>query len=593
MNKRPESNVSPHAFAPAHAESCDAVQPAQAQGRSDLEAWQAAQPTNAFVDDTHFRPLVALYVQSEPLDAIHAELERFGAEVAGPVDALVRRNNLDANLPRLERYSDIGERIEQVEHHPSYHEAGRYIYGAGIMAAYEHAPNSAGVISRFYVSCYNGEAGHNCPAACTAGVIRVLQELAPAAIHTRYLPRFLSRDYDEHLEGAQFLTEVQGGSDVGLNATRAVQQPDGSYRLWGEKWFCSNIDAHVFLMTARFEDAPEGTRGLGLFFVPRILEDGSPNAFTIRRLKDKLGTRSMASAECDFRGVQAWHMGETDEGFKNMMRLVINTSRLFNSAACMGIARRAYVTARTYAAHRHAFGQPILNYPLVQETLANVKAEVDACVSGMMHLAWVADRVDGDTASENQLQFYRLALNLNKVRTAKSARWACVEGIEILGGNGAIESFSVLPRLLRDSIVCENWEGTHNTLQMQIMRDMQKYRVHEGFFAYLAELLEATSAQDRDEVDAVRQAIAESIQALQRVSALDPASATLAMRPQMDQLSWIMYASIRLWERAKLDNPTPSDTASIQQYIAHRITRAQDYSDASHLARIRQVVQDV
>lgn len=591
MNQPPKYTFTPDL--PAADSPCDAVQPAQAQGRSDLQAWQAAQPTNAFVEDTHFRPLVALYVKAKPLEAVHAELERFGAEVAGPVDELVRRNNLDANLPRLERYSGIGARVEQVEHHPSYHQAGRYIYGAGIMAAYAHAPNSAGVISRFYVSCYNGEAGHNCPAACTAGVIRVLQELAPEAIRQQYLPRFLSRDYDVHLEGAQFLTEVQGGSDVGLNATRALEQPDGSYRLWGEKWFCSNIDANVFLMTARLEDAPEGTRGLGLFFVPRILEDGSTNAFTIRRLKDKLGTRSMASAECDFRGAKAYHMGATDEGFKNMMRLVINTSRLFNSAACMGIARRAYVTARTYAAHRHAFGQPILDYPLVQETLANVKAEVDACTSGMMHLAWAADQVDSAQADDNLQQFYRLALNLNKVRTAKSARWACVEGIEILGGNGAIESFSVLPRLLRDSIVCENWEGTHNTLQMQIMRDMQKYRVHEGFFAYLAELLEATSAQDRDEVDAVRQAIAESIQALERVSALDPASATLAMRPQMDQLSWIMYASIRLWERAQLGNPTASDTASIRQYIAHRITKDQDYSDTSHLARIRQVVQDI
>jgi alkylation response protein AidB-like acyl-CoA dehydrogenase len=598
MNKQSDSKISQVEDLRDAQPTSDAVQPGQAEGRSDLQAWEASQPSNVYLADAHFQRLVPLYVQSEPLDALAAELERFGAEVASPVDELVRRNNLHQNLPRLERYSGIGERIEKVDHHPTYHEAGRYIYGSGIMAAYANHPNSAGVLSRFYLSSYNGEAGHNCPAACTAGVIRVLQELAPDEIREKYLPGFLSRDYDEHLEGAQFLTEVQGGSDVGKNATRAVKQPDGSYRIWGEKWFCSNIDADVFLMSARLEDPADasskaGTRGLGLFFVPRELDDGSTNDFTIRRLKDKIGTRSMASGECDFRGARAIHMGAPEDGFKNMMRLVINTSRLFNAAACMGSARRAYVTARTYAAHRRAFGRPILDYPLVQETLANLKAEVDACTSGMFHLAWLADRIDMGEADERRRQFFRMALNLNKVRTAKSARWACVEGIEILGGNGAIESFSVLPRMLRDSIVCENWEGTHNTLQMQVMRDMQKYGVHEGFFAYLSELLDACADEDRAQVDAVRRAIAESMQALQNIAGMDPGSATLAMRPEMDRLAWVMYASVRLWERAELERSDESDDASIQQFIAHRLHGRADYSDPDTLERIRLVSQEI
>lgn len=587
------TDFSPSTTDHAAPSSSDAVQPAQAQGRDDLKAWQAAQPTNIYESDAHFRRLVPLYVTAEPLDEINADLQRFGAEVVSPVDALVRENNLHQNLPRLERYTGIGERVEKIDHHPTYHEAGRYIYGSGIMSAYAHHPNSAGVLSRFYLSSYNGEAGHNCPAACTAGVIRVLQEIAPDEIRQKYLPGFLNRDYAEHLEGAQFLTEVQGGSDVGKNATRAELQPDGSYRIWGEKWFCSNIDADVFLMSARPDGAESGTRGLGLFFVPRLLEDGSVNEFTIRRLKDKIGTRSMASGECDFRGARAYHMGASDEGFKNMMNLVINTSRLFNAAACMGIARRAYVTARTYAAHRHAFGQPIIQYPLVQETLANVKAEVDACTSGMLHLAWLSDRIERDEADPNGAPFLRLALNLNKVRTAKSARWACVEGIEILGGNGAIESFSTLPRLLRDAIVCENWEGTHNTLQMQIMRDMQKYGVHKGFFAYLDSLLNACSEADQAHIAIVREAISKSQRALAELGTLEPGAATLAMRPQMDQLSWILYATIRLWERAKIGDCTDLDDASIQQYIAHRLGDQPDYSDPSVRSRISAVLQDL
>lgn len=591
MKADAKKSHSPASHPNAPESTADAVQPGQAEGRDDLKAWKAAQPANIYLSDAHFRRLVPLYVTSESVEAIEKDLERFGAEVAEPVDALVRENNLHQNLPRLKRYTGIGERVEKIDHHPTYHEAGRYIYGSGIMSAYAHHPNSAGVLSRFYLSSYNGEAGHNCPAACTAGVIRVLQEIAPDAIREKYLPRFLDRDYAAHLEGAQFLTEVQGGSDVGKNATRAERQPDGSYRIWGEKWFCSNIDADVFLMSARPDNAQAGTRGLGLFFVPRQLDDGTVNDFTIRRLKDKLGTRSMASGECDFRGARAYHMGADQDGFKNMMNLVINTSRLFNAAACMGLARRAYVTARTYAAHRRAFGQPILNYPLVQETLANVKAEVDACTSGMLHLAWLSDRKERGESDQNEQQFLRLALNLNKVRTAKSGRWACVEGIEILGGNGAIESFSPLPRLLRDAIVCENWEGTHNTLQMQIMRDMQKYGVHEGFFAYLKTRLDACQDADRTEVDAVRDAIHDSQRELKKLAQLDPGAATLAMRPQMDRLSWIFYATIRLWERAKLDTSDASDQASIQHYISHRLLGDPDYCDPSFLSRLKTVIQ--
>ncbi|AWV88487.1 acyl-CoA dehydrogenase family protein [Bradymonas sediminis] len=578
---------------PSPTPSTDAVQPAQAQGREDLKAWEASQPANIYLSDAHFKRLVPLYVTGEAVEKLEADLERFGAQVVSAVDPLVRENNLHQNLPRLERYSGIGERVEKIAHHPTYHEAGRYIYGSGVMSAYAEHPNAVGVLSRFYLSSYNGEAGHNCPLACTAGVIRVLQELAPDALREKYLPGFLNRDYDKHLEGAQFLTEVQGGSDVGQNGTRAERQPDGSYRIWGEKWFCSNIDADVFLMSARPDGAQDGTRGLGLFFVPRELDDGTVNNFTIRRLKDKLGTRSMASGECDFRGARAYHMGASEDGFKNMMTLVINTSRLFNAAGCMGLARRAYITARTYAAHRHAFGQPIINYPLVQETLANLKAEVDACTSGTLHLAWLSDRNERGQAGKDEQQFLRMALNLNKVRTAKSGRWACVEGIEILGGNGAIESFSPLPRLLRDAIVFENWEGTHNTLQMQIMRDMQKYGVHEGFFSYLENRLRDCRASDQTQVETVRDIIGKSKKSLASLATLPPGAATLAMRPQMDRLAWIFYAVTRLWERGQQENAAAVDDASVQQFIAHRLLGEVDYSDSAVLSRLRTLLQDI
>lgn len=557
------------------------------ESRRALEAWREAQPDNAFLSDDHFRRTLEVYRDPQKHGDLDDDLEAFGAEVAGPIDALARQNDLRGNHPELDRWSDFGRRTEEISHHPTYHDVGRRIYGSGVMAAYRKAPNSVGALSRFYLSSYNGEAGHNCPLACTAGVIRVLQHLAPDWMRDRYLDGFLNPDYEEHLEGAQFMTEIQGGSDVGQNATRAVPADDGSWRLHGEKWFCSNIDADVFLMTARFAEEAEGTSGLGLFFVPRRLEDGELNHFRIRRLKDKIGTRAMASAECDFNGTVAYHLGPEEDGFKNMMRHVINTSRLYNAFACLGSARRAYVTAQTYARYREAFGRPILQYPLIQETLADVKAEVDAAVSGSMYLAALQDRIDADLATEEGEDFYRMALNLNKVRTAKLSRWAATQGIEVLGGNGAIETFSVLPRLLRDSIVTENWEGTHNTLQMQVMRDIEKYGVHEGFFSILREMVDSSSDDDGQRGDTVRRELRQSQAALQEVAAMDEGPATLRMRPLMDRLARLMYAAVRLWERNHyVDAPTQVDDASLDHFIGRHLGPQPDPEDRSHRERL-------
>jgi alkylation response protein AidB-like acyl-CoA dehydrogenase len=561
-------------------------------GRDALEAWDEAKPTNAYESDLHFRRLVEVYRDPDKHANLEETLRAFGGKVAGEIDAIVRENDRLGNHPEPDRYTDYGRRIEEIDHHPTYHEAGEQIYGSGLISAYADAPNNFGALSRMYLSSYNGEAGHNCPAACTAGVVRVLQHLAGEDLREEYLPGFLSDDYEEHLEGAQFMTEIQGGSDVGKNATRAEPADDDTYRIWGEKWFCSNIDGDVFLMTARFSDEVEGTSGLGLFFVPRELSDGSVNDFEIRRLKDKIGTRTMASAECDFEGAVAYHMGPEEEGFKNMMTHVINTSRLWNAVACVGLARRSYVTAQTYARFREAFGEPIGNYPLVQETLADLKAELDAAVSGSMHLADLQDRIDAGEADDAARDFFRMALNLNKVYTAKFGRRAAVSGIEVLGGNGAIETFSVLPRLLRDSIVTENWEGTHNTLQMQIMRDMQKYGLHQGFFGYLEELLHGARQEDGPLVSEIGNRLTEAGARLGEIAQMDEGAATLAMRPLMDRLAGLMYAAIRIWERGQLDSSEKDDADrdSLVHFIETRLADGgPDRADDEYMARIEEL----
>ncbi len=477
-------------------------------GRAALAAWLEAQPDDLYADDADLAALVAAHAMAGRAGALHAA----GRAVAGPLDRAARDNDLTRNHPVLENWDGIGRWTASVAHHPSHREAGRAIYGTGIMTAYGEVgvdgrstgstprrPTAAAphryILTLFYLTAQAGEAGHNCPLACDAGAIRTLQHLGTAEQQAQFLPGLLDPDYDTNLTASQFLTEVQGGSDVGANAVRAEPigthdaGPGSQWSISGEKWFCSNADADVFLITARVDEPATGTRGLGLFLVPRVLPDGSLNGFRIRRLKDKLGTRSMASGEIDFASARATALGPVAEGFRNVMELVITTSRLFNAAGCAAHARRAWVVASTYAAHRTAFGRPIGQFPLVAETLAWIRADAVASLASTLMLAGLQEQVDEDVISPTDAAFFRIAVNLNKLQTSVLAHDAVNRGIEVLGGNGAIESFSVLPRLLRDNVVYENWEGSHNVLRAQVLRDCARLGVHEGFFDALRERL--------------------------------------------------------------------------------------------------------
>jgi len=213
------------------------------------------------------------------------------------------------------------------------------------MSVYGSPGNNLLALTLFYLSSQNGEAGHNCPLACTAGVIKTLQFASSGALQFRYLTRLLDPNYETRFHGAQFLTEIQGGSDVGANACtarRLGETADGIER-WvinGEKWFCSNVTADLALVTARPDGGPRGTKGLGLFLVPRVADDGTTNGIYINRLKDKLGTRSLATAEVEFRDAVAYVASPLESGFQVAMDHVINTSRLYNAIGSAGAARR-------------------------------------------------------------------------------------------------------------------------------------------------------------------------------------------------------------------------------------------------------------
>ncbi len=466
-------------------------------GRSDLLAWRASKPDNWFTSDENLGRALETRLGKERFESERGRLSDAGQMVANELSRLQLVTSHDDNLPRLERFDGLGKRTEEVVFHPSYHEAGRHIWNTGIMSDYGKTGNETVQMGIFHMLAQPGENGHNCPLACTAGLIKVVQRLGTEEQKKKWLPGLLDRDYDRRIHASQFLTEVQGGSDVGANAVTARKDDDGKWRIYGEKWFCSVIDAQLFLMTARPEEAPAGTRGLGLFVVPRQV-DGQVNEFNVRRLKRKLGTRAMASAETDFVGAKAEPVGDVDRGFKNIVEIVLNTSRIYNAISCAGGMQAAYREASTYARHRRAFGRTIAEYPLVEDAIATLRAETMAATASSFRLTHQADELALGRGDDTFAGAWRIGVNVNKywtsVRNTQMARLA----MEVLGGNGAIETFSSVVQLYRDAMVLESWEGSHNVLVQQVMRDAERLGMHRMFVAELRDALGKLQLPDSD-----------------------------------------------------------------------------------------------
>jgi alkylation response protein AidB-like acyl-CoA dehydrogenase len=459
----------------------------------------------------------------------------FGATMVAEVAPVVAA--YQHHPPRLEKYDGSGDRVEHIAFTADYERAGVVLWDAGLVSRAAGAGSSFEQFVLLYLTSLEGEMGHMCPATCTTGLIRVLRRAASPEVQAAFLPRLTESDYAEAWRGAQFLTEVQGGSDVGANVVAAVPAGDGTYRISGEKWFCSVADADVFLITARPDGAGLGTAGLGCFVIPRLI-DGRPNGFSIRRLKDKLGTTSMASAEIDFERAVAYPVGELADGFKIMVSAMLNTSRWMNAIGNVGIMRRAYTEAVGYASHRRAFGRTIGSFPLVRYQLAMMKVRWLAALHSTWALTALDEAVDidamgGAVIDADDAAFHRFLVNANKLEVSISATDLVRAAIEILGGNGAIEDFSVLPRLLRDCVVYEQWEGTHNVLTAQVLRDMGRLGLAGVVVDRIARMLKSIADPERGATAQVAEAALEELVGRITRSVEDPAYGALHFRKHL------------------------------------------------------------
>lgn len=433
-----------------------------------LADFRGIEGSNFFDDDRGFQTLLGDLAKEGERDEIFSRLRECGRLAASTWDELAREGSRTENLPKIIKFDRAGNPVERVDFGPFARRLRREVAEFGVLKA---GRSHLDKFSTVYYLAHNGEASLNCGLSCTDGLIHSIEALGDAPLRETYLPRL--RSTETPLAGAQFVTERDGGSDVGRIEATAARNADGTWAITGAKWFCSNPDEY-FLVAARPDGARAGTAGVAVFLVPRVLADGRVNLISFRRLKDKLGTRSLPTAEIDFNGAIGYQIGEVGDGFKTLMNYVINVSRIHNAVNACGMLHRAFLEARNYARQREVFGGPLIDSPMIQETLV-----------GMLEKLWryrlltfrLVAMVDGRgllPEDRGQAMWQRFLINLAKYRTSATLTDSVREAILILGGNGIVEDFTVLPRLLRDAMIIETWEGPHNTLCLQVMRDAAK-----------------------------------------------------------------------------------------------------------------------
>jgi alkylation response protein AidB-like acyl-CoA dehydrogenase len=449
-----------------------------------LREFQGIEGQDFFELDRGFQSLLTHLLTAEEVSPVFNSLHNCARLVAGRWNDLAREASKHEHLPKIVKFDRVGSPVEQIDFGSLTRHLRREIAEFGVLTS---ARSEIHKFAMVYLLAHNGEASVNCGLSCTDGLIHAVRARGSEMLRETYIPLMLS--VDTPFAGAQFVTEQDGGSDVGAIEAQATQNSDGSWSITGEKWFCSNPDEY-FLVAARPTGASRGTAGVAIFLVPRVLPDGRLNRVSFRRLKDKLGTQSLPTAELDFNQATGWAIGDPSEGFRTLMNYVINTSRIHNAANACGILHRAFLEARNYARQREAFGAPIISYPLVQETLITL---LESCWRYRLltfELVSLIDQHGLCPADASQSMWQRFLINQAKYRSASTLTASVHDAIMVLGANGIIEDFTVLPRLLRDSMIIETWEGTHNTLSLQIMRDAAKSDLIECWQVEIEETME-------------------------------------------------------------------------------------------------------
>jgi acyl-CoA dehydrogenase len=438
--------------------------------------------------DDGLRQLLPQYLGAAELAHFTPYFERLGALAGGRLDELAAL--ADKHPPVLHARDRFGRDEDWIEYHPAYREMEEIAFEEFRFQAMSHQgvlgwngplpPVAKYVFQYLFVQ---GEFGLMCPISVTDTSIHLIRKYAEPATKEYLLSRMLTEDPARLWKGTQFITEKAGGSDIGAIETVARER-DGAWRLDGDKWFCSHADADVALLLARPEGATSGTAGLALFALPRRRRDGTRNAYRIVRLKDKLGTRSMASGEIKLEGAEAYPIGPLDRGFKAMLDQV-NLSRLSHGVRAAAMMRRCLNEALAASRGRRAFGRPVAEFPLMHRQLMKLMVPTEQALSMVLFAA--------AAMGEGREDLLRILTPLVKFRACRDNIKVATGAMEARGGTGYIEEWATA-RLVRDAHIGVLWEGTSNIIALDLVtRAVGKAGAHRTLAQALTRRLDAAA----------------------------------------------------------------------------------------------------
>lgn len=468
---------------------------------------EAPRFSNRFRTDRALRHSLERILPPEDFAEAAADFDEMGARAAGDLRELSAR--AEANPPRHVPYDPFGRRIDRIDVDSAWLELVEFGKRAGVVAIpFEPRFSAYARIVQFgLIDLWNpASATAGCPLSMTDAAAHVL-EAEDAELAAHYLPK-LTRREDAWTSG-QWMTEKEGGSDVGRSGTVARQHADGTWTLHGTKWFTSATTTDMALALARPEGAGEGSRGLSLFALELRNDDGSYNGITVRRLKDKLGTKALPTAELDLDGTIAVPVGGIGRGIPKVATM-LNITRVWSAFGTLSPMGMGLTMARDYATRREAFGRPLKDLPLHRAWIARIAAEYEAAnvlAYRAAELLGATERGNGDAA------LARVVMPLTKLAVARQGVWGCSELIESFGGAGYVEDTG-LPRLLRDAHVNCIWEGTTSVLALDVLRAL---RADGVLAAFTDDVDRAMRAYDHPLLDAPRATIASALQTLQTI----------------------------------------------------------------------------
>jgi putative acyl-CoA dehydrogenase len=438
---------------------------------------------NQYDDDRVLRAFLRRHIAADVLAEIEPELRGLGARAAGEMIGLAIE--AERAPPVLVQFDAWGRRIDTIRVSPAWRAMHRIAAEEGIVAtAYErkHVEARAHQFALLYLY-HPSSAIYSCPLAMTDGAARVLEIEGEEDLRREIYSHLVSRDPDTMWTAGQWMTERSGGSDVSGTETVARYE-GGGFHLYGEKWFTSATTSEIALTLARIEGSSE----LSLFLVRLRDEQGRLSNIRIDRLKEKLGTRALPTAELVLDGTPARLIGGEGRGVKKIAT-VLNITRLYNACCAVGFMRRGLALARDYASRRHAFGRPLSEQPLHIETLAGLQVSFEGSFHLVFFAAQLLGKEEAGTATVQERKILRLLTPLAKLFTGKMAVAAASEVLECFGGAGYVEDTG-LPVLLRDSQVLTIWEGTTNVLSLDVLRALQREEALEALTHELAGRIE-------------------------------------------------------------------------------------------------------